>query len=195
MMTPARKFMRAGVWCLEFFILIFSALIAGIYRYGTVSDLQKADTIIVLGAAQWNGNPSQIFQARLDRARELYKQGYAASIIVTGGKTMENINSDSSIGKEYLTQRDISANLIFVEEYSRTTLQNLMFAQKIMKARDFRSAILISHDFHMARAERMAQDLGITAFSAPVETQSELSKLRYTIREIGMYGAYLLFHI
>lgn len=194
-MTPARKFMRADVWCLGFFILIFSTLIASIYRYGAVSDLQKADTIIVLGAAQWNGNPSQIFQARLDRARELYKQGYAASIIVTGGKTMENINSDSSVGKEYLAQRDISADLIFVEECSRTTLQNLMFAQKIMKARDLRSAILISHDFHMARAERMAQDLGITAFPAPVKTQSELAKLRYAAREAVMHIAYTFFHI
>lgn len=194
-MTPARRFMRTGLWCLGFFILIFIALIANIYRQGAVSDIQKADAILVLGAARWNDRPSPIFQARLDRAHELYTQGYATTIIVTGGKTPETVRSDSSIGKEYLIQRGIKADGIFIEEHSRTTRQNLIFAQEIMEAQNLQSALLVSHDFHMIRAKDMSDDLGMIVFSAPVKTKNQLTKLRYAIREAGMYIANKLFQI
>ena len=35
----------------------------------------KADTILVMGAAQYNGVPSPVFQHRLDKAFDLYRQG------------------------------------------------------------------------------------------------------------------------
>ena len=194
-MIPARRAVLIVVWCFGFSILIFIALIANIYRHGTSSDIRKADTLIVLGAAQWNGEPSPIFQARLDRARELYVQGYATAIIVTGGKTPGTANSDSSIGKEYLVKKGVAPHHIFTEDYSRTTLQNLIFAQEIMGAQKLQSALLISHDFHMMRAKEMADDLGMLVFPAPVETENQLIKLRYAIREANMYIAYKLFQI
>ena len=45
-----------------------------------------ASAIIVLGAAQYNGEPSPVLQARLDHAAELCEAGVAPTIIVTGGK-------------------------------------------------------------------------------------------------------------
>lgn len=194
-MTPSRKFIQAGVWCLGFFILTFTILIANIYRHGVVSDIPKADTIIVLGAAQWDGAPSPIFQARLDLAHKLYTQGYATSIIVTGGKIIENPQSDSSVGKAYLIRNGINADRIFTEEHSRTTLQNLISAREIMESQNLQSAILISHDFHMMRAQQMAKGLGMTVFPAPTKTKDKLSKLRYATREAVMHIAYIFFHI
>src|SRR3989338_5590932 len=155
-MTPARKRMVTGIWCLGFSTLIFTALVANVYWHGSVSNIQKVDAIIVLGAAQWNEKPSPIFQARLDHTRELYDAGYAHFIIITGGKAPHHTLSDSSIGKEYLMQYGISADRIFTEELSRTTLQNLIFAQEIMEAPTFQSALLVSHDFHMMRTKEIS---------------------------------------
>ncbi len=194
-MTPARRIPLTAAWCLGFSTLIFISLIAKIYRHGAASDIQKADAIIVLGAAQWNGKPSPIFQSRLDHARELSIQGYATTIIVTGGKSPKAAYSDSSIGKEYLIRRGISADSIFIEEQSRTTLQNLAFAQEIIKARGLKSTLLASHDFHIMRAKEMSDDLGMIVFPAPIKTENRLIKLRYAIRETAMYIAYKLFHM
>ena len=194
-MNVLRKIVRLAAWFLGAVVLVSIVFVAHVYRQGFRSDIQKADTIIVLGAAQWNNEPSPMFQARLHRARELYRQGYATSIIVTGGRAPGAAASDSSIGKTYLARLGIPANRIYIEEWSRTTLQNLIFAHEIMEAQSFRSALLISHDFHIMRAGRMAHDLGAIAFPAPVQTENPVIKLRYAMRELFLYPAYLLLHI
>ena len=48
-------------------------------------DAQPADAVVVLGAAQWDGRPSPVFQQRLDHAAELHARGLAPVIVVTGG--------------------------------------------------------------------------------------------------------------
>ncbi|HEX2610114.1 MAG TPA: YdcF family protein, partial [Gemmatimonadales bacterium] len=45
----------------------------------------SADAIVVLGAAQYNGRPSPVLRARLDHGLELYREGLAPRIVVTGG--------------------------------------------------------------------------------------------------------------
>ena len=45
-----------------------------------------ADAIVVMGAAQWDGRPSPVLQARLDHALDLYRRGLAPLVVVTGGK-------------------------------------------------------------------------------------------------------------
>src|SRR4051812_50171826 len=40
---------------------------------------------LVLGAAQWNGDPSPVLRARLDHALDLYRRGQVRQIILTGG--------------------------------------------------------------------------------------------------------------
>ncbi len=43
------------------------------------------DAIVVLGAAQYDGRPSPVLQARLDHALALYRQDIAPQIVLTGG--------------------------------------------------------------------------------------------------------------
>src|SRR5690242_18485159 len=61
------------------------ALLAGLWWQGTRDERRPVDAILVLGAAQWNGAPSPVLQARLDHAIELYRAGYAPRVAVTGG--------------------------------------------------------------------------------------------------------------
>ncbi|MGI9624988.1 MAG: YdcF family protein, partial [Acidimicrobiales bacterium] len=42
------------------------------------------DAIVVLGAAQYDGRPSPVLEARLRAAFELYEQGHASVIVTTG---------------------------------------------------------------------------------------------------------------
>ena len=46
----------------------------------------SADAIVVLGAAQYDGEPSPVFKARLDQAAYLYNEKLSSIVIVTGGK-------------------------------------------------------------------------------------------------------------
>ena len=63
------------------------------------------DAIVVMGAAQWNGRPSPVLKARLDHAVELYEQGVAPMIVVTGGKQPGDRVTQGRTGYDYLRDR------------------------------------------------------------------------------------------
>ena len=53
---------------------------------GAVCSGPPADLLVVMGAAQYDGEPSPAFARRLERAFELFDLGCAPQILVTGGK-------------------------------------------------------------------------------------------------------------
>ena len=182
-------------WCGGILALILALVFAGVYREGAIENLQTADAIVVLGAAEWGGLPSPIFQARLDRAFDLFIQKYAPLIILTGGKGRNSIVSEAEAGKEYLIMRGIESEYMVIEEESRTTVENLRYVSSIIEEHDLHSILLVSHDFHIMRAKKIAEDNGITVFPAPVKARNELSKFKYSLRETLMYLLYFFFGV
>src|SRR5436190_1604459 len=71
-------------------VLALVAVIGGtafrVWQVARENDRTPADAIVVLGAAQYNGKPSEIFTARLEKARQLYTEGVAKTVITAGGK-------------------------------------------------------------------------------------------------------------
>ena len=59
-----------------------------IWSVGSKSHPVKSDLIVVLGAAQYNGKPSDVLAARLAQAERDFKGGF--------GKTIENVGSNQS---------------------------------------------------------------------------------------------------
>ncbi len=176
-------------------ILIFAGTLKNIYQHARLEELRKTDAIVVLGAGQWNGQPSDVLKARLDRARDLYLQGYAPIIILTGGTGKNETISESQVGKNYLISLGLQPSIILIEEVSHTTLENLRQTENILQKRKLNSFLLVSHDFHMMRAKTMAHNLHIIAFSAPVTTKNASNKFQYSFREVIMYYTYLLLRI
>ena len=184
--------LRLGATVIAVFLLgTFAVSIYSIATQGGIEKLQKADAILVLGAGHIDGEPSPVFQARLDRAHELFVQHRASFIVITGGFGRGAFISDSSVGKKYLAKQGVQESDIFIEEQSRTTKQNFVFAHEIMQEHDIDSALLVSHDFHMMRAKKMARDLGITIFPAPIKTKNASYYMRYVLREAMMMFPYL----
>lgn len=175
--------------------LVFVAILANVYRHANIDQTTAADVIIVLGASQWDGMPSPIFRARLEHAYDLYSAGYASHVILTGGFGEEDAFSESNVGKMYLAKRGVPLSAMSIEEASHTTQQSLSETARIISERGYNSALLVSHDFHMMRAQKMARDLGFVVFASPVETQSAAQKLRYSAREVWVYALYRVFGV
>jgi len=70
----------------------------------------KADTIVVMGAAQYDGTPSPDLAARLDEAITLYHEGWAPLIVVTGYKEKGDLYTEAQAGSAYLQQHGIPAS-------------------------------------------------------------------------------------
>jgi uncharacterized SAM-binding protein YcdF (DUF218 family) len=188
---PARIFLL----CIGAVVVGYTTLIVNVYRHGEQEDRGEADAIVVLGAAQWHGKPSPMFQARLDRAYMLYQSGYASFIFITGGVGAGSTISDAHVGKEYLVSKGVDEHTILIEEKSRTTWQNLNQVKSVFDTKQFNTMLLVSHDFHIMRAKKMARDLGMEIHVAPVRTNNALGKFGFVTREAGLYLVYLLFEI
>lgn len=194
-----RNILRIFLFLTAILLIGFSVLIVKIYNQSRIDEARQVDGIVVLGASQWNGSPSPIFKSRLDHAFNLYKNNYASKIILTGGVGEDESMSESSVGKIYLMQKGVKESAIYIEEEGRTSWQSLNQVAQIIKDQNLDSVILVSDSFHMMRLKKMAGDLGFKSFLSPVRNsliaQNKIVKLKYILREVVVYIAYLLFNV
>lgn len=169
--------------------VIFAAVFSQVYRYGKMNAQEKADAIVVLGAAAYAGKPSPVYRARLDRALELYKKGLAPIVIASGGTHPGEKMSEGKTGKNYLAGRGIPTVNIIAEEKSRTTEENLFEVNEILKTRgaNLQKILLVSDPFHMYRASLIAKKLGLIPLPSPTRTspieKNNTVKFSYMLRE------------
>jgi uncharacterized SAM-binding protein YcdF (DUF218 family) len=168
-----------------------------IAAYANHSEEQPVDGIIVLGAAAFGTQPSPVFRERINHAVRLYQDGYARMIIFTGGKGEGEQTAESQAAKEYAEMQGIPPSSILIETSSKTTEENLYYAQCLMIERGIERVIIVSDPLHMKRAMVIARDMGIKACSSPTPTSQYRgwkTQLSFLGREVYYYQRYLLKH-
>ncbi|MDR2536328.1 MAG: YdcF family protein [Treponema sp.] len=168
---------------------------AAIYGYSKSKDPHSADAAVILGAAAWHDRPSPVFRERINHGIWLYKQGYVKKLIFTGGKSINAPFSESSVAQKYAIAQMIPAEDIYIEEYSRTTYENILYAADIIKRYNFKTVILVSDPFHLKRAVAMARDNNIqaTVYASPTPTtryQTIKTMIPFLVREVFFYIVY-----
>jgi uncharacterized SAM-binding protein YcdF (DUF218 family) len=198
-MTPRSKLRDLAVVGVLGFAGI--AIIAGYATYrvwaqGQRDEQRPADAIVVMGAAQYDGRPSPIFAARLEHAVELYRAGVAPRLVVTGGKADGDRTTEAATARAFAMARGVPAEVILVEDQSRTTLESIRAVGGVMRANRLENAVFVSDRPHMLRVLRMAADDGITAWgsptgSSPIENDP-VGRVDATIHELGALAQYFL---
>jgi uncharacterized SAM-binding protein YcdF (DUF218 family) len=166
-----------------------------IFSYANYSNEDKADGIIVLGAAVWGDQPSPVFRERINHAINLYKKKYATTVIFTGGKSDGNELAEAEIAKQYATVHGVASDSILIETLSKSTEQNLSYAKQLAINHNLATVIIVSDPLHMKRAVLIAEDMGLKAYSSPTPTtryRSFNTKLKFLVRETYYYQRYLL---
>jgi uncharacterized SAM-binding protein YcdF (DUF218 family) len=151
-----------------FLLLIFLSIIWVVYIQWQVQRSPhspipaSADTGIVLGASLRNDIPSPGLQERLDLALKLYREGKFKHIIVSGGLDHNGSKLTEAEGMRlYLIKQGIPDSAINLEPEATSTYQNLLYSKRIMDKSGWKSAIIITHDFHGARSLDIAHTVGI----------------------------------
>ncbi|MDA7929982.1 YdcF family protein [Akkermansiaceae bacterium] len=166
-----------------------------IHRVGHLNRDRTADCAIVLGAAAWHDKPSPVLEERLNHAIELYKNGKAKFIILTGGYGKGAKHAESEVGSDYCVRMGVPENALRVEKESGNTLDNLREAKKIMGDEKWKSALLVSDPWHLKRARRMATDLGLEVYVSATPSskfKSMKAKSKFLFEEFLLYHSYLL---
>lgn len=160
------------------------------------ADVEDADVIVVLGAAQYNGTPSPVFAGRLDHAALLWQQGRSPSVMVLGAGEPGDRTTEAQAGRDYLIAAGLPGASVIAEPVGRTTFESMEGAARYMSKHDMRSAFLVSDPWHNARIERMASDLGIDGYASATWTSAARSKeTRFSgyVRETLAYLYYRIF--
>lgn len=148
-------------------VLLIAYVVIRIAAQGDRDEQRPADAIVVLGAAQFNGTPGGVFEARLQHAVDLYKAGVADVLIVTGGKLPADRTTEAASARKWAIAHGVPASAILGENQGRNTLESLEAVAEIMRTNNLRSAVFVSDETHMLRVLRMASDQGIVAFGSP----------------------------
>jgi uncharacterized SAM-binding protein YcdF (DUF218 family) len=193
-----RNLTRLGVAALVGIIAVTAYTTFRIWDRGGQDDARSADAIVVLGAAQWNGVPSPLFQRRLDHAIQLFHDGVAPVLIVTGGRgRADDVTSEGEAAAVYARAHGVPNAAILVEDRARNTLESLRSVGSMLRDHGLHSAVLVSNRTHMLRSLRMARDQGIEAYGSPttatsVAESSVTEQIADTIHEIGGLALYFL---
>ncbi len=186
-----------------FVVLLSVGFVAGcaivVWRaahHDDASEIDRADAIVVLGAAQYDGEPSPVFAGRLDHAALLYEQGRAERVLVLGAGQPGDRSTEAEAGRVYLMDHGVPAEAIISVPRGHTTFESLEAAVPVLRDGGMRSAFLVSDPWHNARVERMAGDLGIDGYaSATWQSAATSQETRFEgyLRETFAYLYYRVF--
>ena len=183
-------------------VLVVALVVVGtafrVWQVARVDDRQPADVVLVLGAAQYDGDPSSIFSARLDHAARLYNDGVAPRIVTTGGGRPGDVYTEAEAGRRYLIEHGVPADAVVAVAEGFDTLSSLRAAAARAEADGWHSAVMVSDPWHSLRARTMARDAGLEAWTSPTRSgpivQTRETQARYIVRETAATLFYRLTH-
>ena len=154
----------------------------------------KSDAIVVLGAAQFDGVPSPVLEARLLEAKRIFEKELAPRILTVGSRAPGDRTTEAASGFYWLVDHGIDKKFVDSIPYGRDTFDSTKSYVDVMKKLNLKTAIIVTDQYHCLRAVTMASDLGISATCAPTRTgpaSTSNSSFRYLVRETGAYLAYV----
>ena len=183
---------------ISFILLLLIAL--PLYVVGSVwytarnTEPVKSDFILVMGAAQFDGRPSDILKSRLEHALDIYKAGYAPKIYTVGAGAPGDRTTEAAASKAWLIDRGVKKNNVIAVAKGRDTLGSTKAYVEVANKAKLKSVIIVTDPYHCFRSKKMAQDLGLAASCTAVESGPASvanSEFKYLARESGAYLAYI----
>jgi uncharacterized SAM-binding protein YcdF (DUF218 family) len=177
---------------LIFFTAWFILHLLIILIVGLNNNVDKADVILIFGnKVEANGEASRRLQSRLDEGAELFKQGYAPLIAVSGGLGKEGFD-EAVVMKDYLVAHSIPENVIIEDINGVNTYETAKNLREIAQDKNIESIIVVTQYYHILRAKLALKKFGFSyVYSSYAKMTPELRDLYSIPREIIGYYAYL----
>ncbi len=157
-------------------------------------DRRASDALVVMGAAQFDGDPGPFLTARLEHAKSLYDDGVAPRIITTGGSLAGDRFTEAESGEMWLTEHGVPQSDVVVVSTGSDTLTSVEAVAEAMDGEGWSSAVVVTDPPHILRAVSMLGDQGIDAVGSPAtdtpDRDSVWAQVKYVGRETAGYIYY-----
>lgn len=144
-------------------------------------ELKDVDCVLVLGCqVKGNGEPSDMLGDRLRRGIELYRQGSAPKIIMSGDhgrKVYDEVNTM----KQVAIDSGVPSSDIFMDHAGFSTYESLYRAKEIFEVDKL---IIVTQEYHLYRALYIAEQLGLEAYGVNADYHTYWGQSSRDAREI-----------
>lgn len=168
------------------FLLVALADLSGIlFSSRAVADC-AGGTVLVMGAAQYDGRPSPAFARRLTRALERYEAGCAERIVVSGGRQAGDRFSEGQAGVNWLSANGVPLTALVAETEATSSWQNVRNSLEYLQE----PVVIVTDDLHTFRSLWVASQHDLDAQADPVRAGGV--RIAYLTRELGGLLGYQL---
>lgn len=162
-----RRLVRLGLLVGVAVIGYFAFNLVQVWQASRSNGARAAGAIVVLGAAQYNGTPSPVLRSRLDHAVDLYQQGMAPLVAVTGGRQSGDRATEASAAAGYLIGEGVPESSLRLETAGENSWQSLAATARFLMAEGVEDVILVSSPYHALRTEHIAREVGLHGHASP----------------------------
>ncbi len=185
--TPPRRAVMA---------LVFLACSAGfpmaqMYFFGKTDYSRPADAIVVFGAGVYaDGTPSDALKDRMNTACQLYRQGLARWMVLSGGPGMGSVSETDAMRAMALKQ-GVPAEAIVVDPQGINTRATVENTEAMFRQLDVKRVLAVSHFYHLPRIKMTYQRQGLEVYTVPARESYFLTAMPYYMaREVAAIWAY-----
>ena len=112
---------------------------------------QRADAVVVFaGGVGESGRAGGGAQERLKQAVDLYHAGYAPALVLSSGFVYSF--KEAEVMRALALDQGVPADRIVLELRATNTRENVAYTTDILRAKNWRSILLVSSPYHMRRA-------------------------------------------
>lgn len=128
--------------------------------------------VIVLGSQVYSAERmGRALTNRINAAYDYLTENPNVSVIVTGGQGTDEPCPEALTEKNALVRLGIDDTRIYMEDNSRNTRQNFLYAKKLADENNLGDEfVIVSQGFHLWRASKLAQSAGLTVYPLAAET-------------------------
>lgn len=139
------------------------------------------DVIVVLGAAVWpGGQPSPAMRRRVLHAIALLQQGYAQTLLLTGG-IGKHPPAEAEVMQRLALAQGVSGERVLLEAQATTTFESAWRCRAILEQHRYTRVLLVTDRYHLPRSLLAFRSCGIqtTGSAAPGKPARRLWKRGY----------------
>src|SRR5678809_1208116 len=132
MAHAGRTLWRLFVGVLLTIMVVWAACMCAVLVWSEMDQARPADSIVVLGAAQYDGRPSPVLRARLDHGIDLWNRGMGKVLVVTGGKGYGDTTTEAQVSRSYARKHGVPDTAIILENKGRTTRESMLGVAELL---------------------------------------------------------------
>ncbi len=144
-------------------------------------ELDGIDCVVVLGCqVHSDGTPSHMLEDRLKRSVELYKQGAAPKILMSGDHGTENYDEVNAM-KQYALEAGVPSDDVFMDHAGFSTYETVYRAKEVFQTK---KVIIVTQQYHLYRALYIARQLGLEAYGVAADYRQYSGQSVRDFREV-----------